>query len=179
MRNVEAYPRHHRQNHKYGEGLHQMVPQKTNRPITPEDLEEDDEGMMAWLEWRASSARDIARTMSKGKIERWHVTALRLHWQWAGHAIRRTGTYNYSAASAHVKPSGRGRPPPQWSQLLRTFSTQELRGPPNQWETLAQNRAEWNTFADIFIQLVETHVLRSDTRATLARDTIASGIEED
>ena len=54
------------------------------------------------------------------------------------------------------------------------FSTQELRGLPEQWETLAQNRAEWNTFADIFISFVETQVLRADTRATLARDDIAS-----
>ena len=129
----------------------------------------------------------MARHFSKGnrqiheqrKNERWHVTALRMHWQWAGHAARRIGTYNHSAATAHIKPAGRGRPPPQWSQLLRTFSTQELRGPPNQWEILAQNRAEWNAFADIFIQFVETHILRSDTRATLARDNIASITEED
>ena len=107
-------------------------------------------------------------------MERWHVSALRLHWQWAGHAIRRTGTTNHSAASAHVRPSGRGRPPPHWSQLLRISSVQEFRGPPEQWETLAQNRVEWNTFADIFIRLVETHVLRADTRATLARDDIAT-----
>ena len=105
-------------------------------------------------------------------------SALRMHWQWAGHAARRSGTYNQSAATAHIKPAGRGRPPPHWSQLLRTFSTQELRGPPNQWEILAQDRAEWNTFADIFIQFVETHILRSDTRATLARDSMASRIEE-
>ena len=156
-----------------------MEPQKkTNRPTPPDEEEEDDEGMLAWIQWRASSARDIARTMSKGKIERWHVSALRLHWQWAGHAIRRTGTYNHSAASAHVKPSGRGRPPPQWSQLLRMFSTQELKVLPEQWETLAQNRAEWNTFADMFISFVETQVLRADTRATLARDVIASREED-
>jgi hypothetical protein len=54
------------------------------------------------------------------------------------------------------------------------FSTHELRGPPEQWETLAQDRAEWNTFADIFISFVETQVLRADTRATLARDAVAS-----
>ena len=107
-------------------------------------------------------------------MERWHVSALRLHWQWAGHAIRRMDTTNHSAASAHVKPLGRGRPPPHWSQLLRNFSVQELRGPPEQWETLAQNRAEWNTFTDIFIRFAETHVLRADTRATLARDDIAT-----
>ena len=152
---------------------------KTNRHSTPEIQEEEDEGTMAWIQWRVTSAREIAKSMSKGKIERWHVTALRMHWQWAGHAARRIGTYNHSAATAHIKPAGRGRPPPQWSQLLRTFSTQELRGPPNQWEILAQNRADWNTFADIFIQFVETHILRSDTRATLARDMIASRTEED
>ena len=151
---------------------------KTNRHITPEIPEEEDEGTIAWIRWRATSAREIARTMSKGKIERWHVTALRMHWQWAGHAARRSGTYNHSAATAHIKPAGRGRPPPHWSQLLRTFSTQELRGPPNQWEILAQDRAEWNTFADIFIHFVETHILRSDTRATPARDSVASRIEE-
>ena len=151
---------------------------KTNRRNEPEGQDED-EGIIDWIQWRATSAREIARSMNIGNIERWHVTALRLHWQWAGHAARRTGTHNYCAATAHTKPVGRGRPPPQWSQLLRTFSTQELRGPPNQWEILAQNRAEWNTFADIFIQFVETHILRSDTRATLARDNIASRTEED
>ena len=60
------------------------------------------------------------------------------------------------------------------SQLLRSFSVQELRGPPEQWESLAQNRADWNTFTDIFIRFVETQILRADTRATLARDDIAS-----
>ena len=54
------------------------------------------------------------------------------------------------------------------------FSRQELRGLPDQWETLAQNRAEWNTLTDIFISFVETQLLRADTRATLARDVIAS-----
>ena len=39
---------------------------KTNRPTPPE--EDEDEDMMAWIQWRASSARDIARTMSKEKI---------------------------------------------------------------------------------------------------------------
>ena len=40
--------------------------------------------------------------------------------------------------------------------------------------TLAQHRAEWNTFTDIFIRFVETQVLRADTRATLARGDIAT-----
>ena len=143
----------------------------TNRKALLDEGENDD--MVAWIQWRANSARDIAKTMGKGKIERWHVTALRLHWQWAGHAIRRTGTTNHMAASAHIRPAGRGRPPPHWAQFLRSFSTQELRGPAEAWEALAQDRVQWNSFANIFIEFVETHILRADARAALARDEMS------
>ena len=39
---------------------------------------------------------------------------------------------------------------------------------------MAPNRAEWNTLTGIFIRFVETQVVRADTRATLARDDIAT-----
>ena len=77
------------------------------------------------------------------------------------------------AATTHIRPLGRGRPPPHWAQLLRNFSAQELRGSAEAWETLAQDRAQWNMFADIFIEFVEAHILRADTRATLARDAVS------
>ncbi len=60
--------------------------------------------------------------------------------------------------------------------MLIYFSTLELRGSADAWETLAQDRAEWNNFIMIFVEFVETHVLRADTRATLARD--AASIRE-
>ena len=77
------------------------------------------------------------------------------------------------AATVHISPPGKGRPPTHWAQLLRSFSVNELRGNAEAWETLAQNRAEWNNFTHIVIEFVETNVLRADTRATLARDAIS------
>ncbi len=49
----------------------------------------------------------------------------------------------------------------------------ELRGNAEAWETLAQDIAGWNEFSTIFTEFVETHVLRADTRATLARDAVS------
>ena len=109
----------------------------------------------------------------KTKCSRWHVTALRLHWQWAGHAARRPGTANYEAVTAYRTQTRRGRPQAQWSSLLRSFSIKELNGTAESWITLAQNKADWIEFSKYFTQYVETTVLRQDTRATLARDARA------
>jgi hypothetical protein len=109
----------------------------------------------------------------KTKCSRWHVTALRLHWQWAGHAARRPGTTNYEAVTAYRTQTRRGRPQAQWSSLLRSFSIKELNGTAESWITLAQNKADWIEFSKYFTQYVETTVLRQDTRATLARDARA------
>ncbi len=57
--------------------------------------------------------------------------------------------------------------------MLRIFSINELRGNADAREPLAQDRAEWNNFTMIFVEFVEAHVLRADTRATLARDAVA------
>ena len=67
--------------------------------------------------------KKIAKTTHKQQIERWHVTALRLHWKWAGKAARNKGSLNHTAATIHIKPIGRGRPQAHWAQLLRQFST--------------------------------------------------------
>ena len=40
---------------------------KTNRRNEPEVQDEEDEGILAWIQWRATSAREIARSMTKGK----------------------------------------------------------------------------------------------------------------
>ena len=109
----------------------------TNRASMDDHAEGD---MTEWIQWRADSAREIAKTTGKNEIERWHITALRLHWQWAGHAARRLDTPNQMAATSHISPTGRGRPPPHWAQLLRSFSIQELRGRAEAWEALAQKQ---------------------------------------
>ncbi len=57
--------------------------------------------------------------------------------------------------------------------MLRHFSTKELRGNAETWETLAQDRAGWNDFSIIFTEFVETHVHGASTRATLARDAVS------
>ena len=57
--------------------------------------------------------------------------------------------------------------------MLRNFSTKELRGNAEAWETLAQDKAGWNEFSKLFAEFVETHVPRADTRATLARDAVS------
>ena len=126
-----------------------------------------------WIQWKAESAREIAVITDKYKIERWHTTTIRLHWQWAGHAARRPGTPNHVAATVHTTPARRGRPPPHWAQMLRNFSIEELRGNAESWVVLAHDKAGWNEFSKVFTEFVETHILRADTRATLARDAIA------
>ena len=78
------------------------------------------------VQWQTDSARKIAKTTHRQHVERWHVTALRLHWKWAGKAARNKGTLNHSAATLHISPTGRGRPQAHWAQLLRQFSTKEL-----------------------------------------------------
>ncbi len=45
--------------------------------------------MEAWIQWRILSAITIATTNAKNNSERWHHTALKLHWQWAGHAANK------------------------------------------------------------------------------------------
>ena len=132
-----------------------------------------DESLAAWIQWKIDSAREIARLMEKTKVTRWHLSALRLHWQWAGHAARKLGTMNHEAATAFTAPSKRGHPAPQWSQMLRSFSIKELCGNAEYWIDLAQDRSAWNEFGTYFTQYVETHVLREDTWATLARDVVA------
>ena len=57
--------------------------------------------------------------------------------------------------------------------MLRQFSIEELRGNADSWETLAQDRAEWNSFTTIFVEFVDAYILRADTRAALARDAVA------
>ena len=57
--------------------------------------------------------------------------------------------------------------------MLRSFSIEELRGNAESWETLAQDKAGWNEFSKLFTEFVETHILRADTGATLARDAVA------
>ena len=84
------------------------------------DNEEGD--LAAWVQWQADTARQIAKTTSKQQIERWHVTAIRLHWQWAGKAARKAGTPNHTAATVHIRPIGSGRSRAHWAQLLRQFS---------------------------------------------------------
>ena len=73
----------------------------------------------------------------------------------------------------HTNPSKRGRPPPHWAQMLWNFSIKELRGNAESWVVLAPDKAGWREFSKVFTKFAETHILRSDTRATLARDAIA------
>jgi hypothetical protein len=138
------------------------------------DTTGDDERDTAnWIQWQTDSARRIAKTSHKQKIERWHVTALRLHWNWAGKAVRNKNTPNYRAATQHVRPSGRGRPQAHWEQLLRQFSAKEMTGGPDFWVQLAENKTRWLSFTHFFVEFVETKVLRADTRSTLARDAMS------
>ena len=139
----------------------------TAEPASPET------SLSEWIQWKSDSAREIAIIMSKHKIERWHTTAIRLQWQWAGHEARRPGTPNHSAVTGFITPNRRGRPPPQWGHLLSLFSTRELQGRPDSWVELAQDKAGWQEFSKVFVKFVETHILRADTRTTLARDSIA------
>ena len=141
-----------------------------NRADTTGDEERDTAN---WIQWQTDSARRIANTSHKQKIERWHVTALRLHWNWAGKAARNKDTPNYRAATQHIKPLGRGRPQAHWEQLLRQFSTREMTGAPDYWVQLAEDKTRWQSFSKIFVDFVETKVLRADTRATLARDAVS------
>ncbi len=134
---------------------------------------EEENDIAAWVQWQAESARKVAKATHKQHIERWHVTALRRHWKWAGEAARKQGTVNHTAATVHISPTGRGRPQAHWAQLIRQFSTKELAGEPNSWEQLAECKTRWLSFSDIFVEYVETKVLRADTRATLARDIIS------
>ena len=69
--------------------------------------------------------------------------------------------------------TGWGQPPPHWSQMLRSFSSKELLGNADSWTQLAQEKSAWNEFGKYFTEYVEAHVLREDTRATLARDARA------
>ena len=89
-----------------------------------------EENLASWIKWKTDSAREIARLMEKTKVMRWHISALRLHWQWAGHTARRPGSTNHRAATSYVTPNRRGRPPPQWSDMLRGFSSKILMGNP-------------------------------------------------
>ena len=57
--------------------------------------------------------------------------------------------------------------------MLRQFSTEELVGEPNSWEQLAESKTQWLSFSHVFVEFVETKVLRADTRASLARDAIS------
>ena len=107
-------------------------------------------------------------------MERWHATAIRSHWQWAGKAARKTGAPNHMAETVHIRPQGSGRPRAHWAQLLRQFSVKELRGDPESWEHLAQNKVECYTSSELFVEVVETQVLGAETRATLARDAVAT-----
>ena len=132
-----------------------------------------EESLAAWIQWKIDTAREIARLTEKTKTTRWHTSALRLHWQWAGHAARKPGTMNYEAATVYTAPNRRGHPPPHWSQMLRRFSTRELLGNAGSWTQLAQDKSAWNEFGNYFTQYVEAQVLREDTRATLARDARA------
>ena len=142
----------------------------TNRAGRTDDEEGD---LAAWVQWQADMARQIAKITNKQNIERWHVTAIRLHWQWAGKAARNTGTLNHKAATVHIRPVGSGRPRAHWAQVLRQFSIKELRGNAESWEHLAQGKVEWTSFSDLFVEFIETQVLRADTRAALARDAVA------
>ena len=99
----------------------------TNRTNTTGEEERD---IATWVQWQTDSARKVAKTTHKQHFERWHVTALRLHWKWAGKAARNPGTRNHTADTTHQSTNGRGRPQAHWAQLLRQFSTKELVGEP-------------------------------------------------
>ena len=47
-------------------------------------------------------------------------------------------------------------------------------GESDQWITMASNKATWSEFSKYFVQYVETHVLREDTRTSLARDAVSA-----
>jgi hypothetical protein len=80
--------------------------------------------------------------------------------------------YMFINKTSSVRSNRKGRPTPNWSQILQRFSAQELHGTPQQWQTLATNRAQWTSFADLLFNFVEVNLLRADTRATSARDDI-------
>ena len=84
---------------------------------------------------------------------------------------------NYEAATTYSAPKKRGRPPPHWSQMLQSFSTGELLGSSEHWIIMARDKAAWNEFSTYFVQYVETHILREDTRTSLARDAISTSQE--
>ena len=58
--------------------------------------------------------------------------------------------------------------------MLQSFSTGELLGSSEHWIIMARDKAAWNEFSTYFVQYVETHILRKDTRTSLARDAIST-----
>ena len=57
--------------------------------------------------------------------------------------------------------------------MLRSFSIKEMLGNADYWTQLAQDKSSWKEFGKYFTEYVEAHVLREDTRASLARDARA------
>ena len=139
-------------------------------------LEADgDQSLYEYITWKADTAREVATYCTQAGLERWHKAALKSYWNWAGHVARMPpdGMNNIAAFHTH-RPHGRGRPTAQWNHILEKLSSHELQGEPDQWRTLAQNRDQWKTFANIFTEYVEVNILRATTRATLTRDNLAS-----
>ncbi len=57
--------------------------------------------------------------------------------------------------------------------IAQTVQHKGTQGNADLWEQLAENKVQWLSFCDLFVEFVETQVLRADTRATLARDALA------
>jgi hypothetical protein len=129
----------------------------------------------AWIQWRSASARKIAEVLHKNGSERWHQTALKLHWQWAGHAARMgSNSPNCIAATRHIRTTVRGRPPAGWAQLLCRFSEDELYAEErNFWAGMAQDRSIWDSFCVDFIDYVDNNILHERMTDTLRNDDIA------
>jgi hypothetical protein len=135
----------------------------TNRAGTTGEEERD---IAAWVQWQAESAGQIAKTTHKQQIERWHVTALRLHWKWAGKAAGNKGSLTKRRQQYTSSQSVEGDP-------KRIGHNCELMGTAGSWEQRAESKVQWLSFCDLFVDFVETQVLRADTRATLARDAVS------
>ena len=87
-----------------------------------------------YITWKMDTAREVAAYSTQAGVERWHKTALKSYWNWAGHIARMSpeGMNNIVACHVH-RPCGRGRPAVQWNHILQKFSTHELQGEQSQW----------------------------------------------
>ena len=124
----------------------------SSAPVS-DDEDSKEQELEEWSEWLKRTAHKAEDECRKLGLDDWVTLQRKRKWRLAGHTARREDE-RWSTAMLNWHPAGKrfqGHPNKRWADDLNKFFKMEFEGPVGFWRIIAQNRDEWQSLENDFI----------------------------